>query len=134
MKTTVKNIAKKTGLFAIDFVAAPLHIGLQLGSNVLQASADAVAMGEGYLTEKIDSTKDRELVANQRVNYTKQRFIATAEAANSIKHKIQTTYDKANDKLNNIMHKDAPATEAAAVEHTPEPGSNGTMFIGPTTV
>lgn len=98
----MKNLLKKSALFTVDFIAAPVHIGLQLGSNLLQLGADGVAMGEGYLTEKIDGTQDRELVANARVNHTQKRFKQTADALHHAKQKLEQSIDAANDKMKDI--------------------------------
>lgn len=97
MKTSIKNIARRTGLIAVDLIAAPLHITAELAAVVSQATADGIAMGEGYITEKIDPTKERNEVATNRVEYTKAKFIATAMAAQSLKDGIDSSIQKAKD-------------------------------------
>lgn len=131
---------QKIALVAVDTVAMPLHIGLTLGSNILNAAADGVALGEGYLTEKIDNRQDREDVANARVNYTQEQFRVTAERAKAIKDKLQRTMDSANNKIavmtgkqENIVveSEDASMNMQHPVENNVAEGSNGTLIYQP---
>lgn len=120
VKSTAKQVAKRTGLFAVDYIAAPLHMGLQIVSNVVQVAADGVAMGEGYLTEKIDPTQDRVEVATSRVDHTKMRFMQTAAMLQTTKDKLQRSIDTANVKIDNIkqsFNKEAEEIEVVEPEH-----------------
>ena len=140
----MKKFFQKLGLVAIDTVAMPLHMTMQLGSNVLQLGADGVALGEGYLTSKIDKDKDAETVANARVDYTQERFRAVADKALQLKHKMQKSIDHANAKMENIKQNISKVKEAEVehveditmvqqhpVEHNLAPGANGTLVYNP---
>lgn len=118
MKNTVKETAKKATLATINIIATPLHMTAQLASNVAQLTADGIAMGEGYLTEKVDSTQHREDIANKRVEYTQAKFLQTAMKLEQWKNKTKKAMQEADAKMENIKQK---LTKANDIEvHTAE--------------
>lgn len=108
MKTSFKTTAKRVAVATVDAVACPLHMALQLTSNIVQLGADSVAMGEGYIVEKIDNTQDREIVANNRVDYTQHQFMQTALAIEALKNKAQSAYEAGKDKITELTAKPEP--------------------------
>lgn len=106
MKTIVtKQQVKNAGVSTVRTIASPLHMGLQLVSNLVQLTADGVALGEGYLANKIDSSIEAEEVATCRVEHTKQQFMKTAMALEFAKYKLSEGINSANDKMSEIKDK-----------------------------
>ena len=128
---SIANTAKTIGVGAVKVIACPLHMTLQLGSNLLQLGADGVALGEGRVTEFIDGT-DREIVANARVEYTQAKFEAAAYKLKSAEDRLRDAINKANGHIDNAVDKVKAAMSSdkqAPIEQAPAPKTDKELVI-----
>ena len=111
MKNSVKETAANAAISTVRAVAAPLHISVQFGTNVLTVVgnkiADGIAYAEGYSVEKLNGTP-REETIGLRVDYTNMKMMQAAVKADQIRQRLQDRKDKAK-----VQIKDASTKLAA---------------------
>lgn len=114
MKTIItKQQAKSAGVGLVKSIAMPLHMAGQLATNVMQLATDGIALGEGYVVNKIDNEQVAWEVASSRVDYTKAKFMATAMALEAakcrLKQSIEDNRRKSGEAIDKIKEAVMPA-------------------------
>lgn len=81
IKSNIQSGAVKT----VSFVAAPIHLGLSVASNL-------VAELEGRAIQAIDGTPKGQTI-DKRFEYTNTKMMLAAMKADEIRNKLQTRLD-----------------------------------------
>lgn len=98
-KQTVKETSQLAGTTLISSIISPAHLTIQVATNLIKATGDAVcdkmAEFEGYVVEKIDGTP-REETSALRMEATNAKMLKAAMQADAIRNRVKGVKDSAN--------------------------------------